>query len=87
MTASISTLPVWKKDSTAAEWLQELAAIALEHPDFFSRAVLIYEEKNSDGLPFKTRMQSWRHEHNTGIIGALQVAQLEYFEYMKGRRD
>lgn len=87
MTASISKLPIWKKNSTAAEWLEELAAMAREHPERFSQIILIYEELNPEGLPYKTRFQSKNHPHNTGICGALEVAKLEIFEFMKGRRE
>ena len=87
MTASISTLPVWKKDSTAAEWLEELAALAREHPERWGKVVVVLDELNSEGLPIKMRNYSRNHASNTDIVGALQVAQFELFEFMKGRRD
>lgn len=87
MSATISTLPIWKKDSTAAEWLQEVATIALTHPERFARIVIVADEENKDGLPYKTRFWSRNHRTNTDIVGALQVCVFEVFEYMKGRRD
>lgn len=87
MTASISTLPVWKKDSTAAEWLQELAGLALEYPERWGRVVVIFEEFNAEGQPFKLRNHTRGFSCNTDILGALTGAQLELFDYMKGRRD
>jgi len=87
MTASISSLPIWKKDSTPAEWLQEIATIAMEHPERFARIVVVCEEENKEGFPYKTRFWSRNHKTNTDIIGSLQVCALEVFEYMKGRRE
>jgi hypothetical protein len=87
MTASISSLPIWKKDSTPAEWLQEIATIAMEYPERFSRIVVVCDEDNKEGMPFKSRFWSRNHKTNTDVIGALQVGMLEVFEYMKGRRD
>jgi hypothetical protein len=85
MTATISTLPVWKAGASAAEWLEELAAMAREHPERWNRIVVIFEQMTDDGLPHKTRQYSFNHPHNTGIIGSLEVAQLELWEFMKGR--
>ena len=86
MSASISTLPVWKKDSSPAEWLSEISALALQYPERFQRIVVIFEECDA-GLPTKTRQHSYQIPCNTDILGALEAAKLELFEYMKGRRD
>ena len=86
MSATVSTLPVWKKDSTAAEWLQELAACALVRPEQWARIVVVYEECNKDGVPVKTREYSRGIDSNTDLMGTLVTAQLELFEHMKGRR-
>ena len=87
MTATISTLPVWKAGASAAEWLEELAALAREKPEQWNRIVVVFDELNVEGLPSKTRQHSYNHPHNTGIIGALEVAQLELWEYTKGRQS
>lgn len=86
MTASISTLPVWKKDSTAAEWLTELAAMALEHPERWGRLVVIFEKVDADNLSIETRSLSYNVGSNTEKLGTLETAKLEVFEQMKGRR-
>lgn len=86
MSASISTLPVWKKDSTPAEWLAELAAMALEHPERWARVVVVFEKVNADNLSIQTRSLSYNIKSNTEIIGTLETAKLEVFELMKGRR-
>jgi len=87
MTASVSTLPIWKKDSTPAEWLQEVAALALEHPERFGRIVVIYEERAKDNTAMHIREQSYKCENNVDILGLLDWAKFELFEWMKGRRS
>ncbi len=86
MSASISTLPIWKKDSSPAEWLQEVAAVAMVHPEQFARVVVVFDEENKDGHVFKQRFYARNHETNVAIVGALETCKLEVFEYMKGRR-
>lgn len=85
MSASISTLPVWKKDSTTCEWLEELAAMARERPECWGQVVVIVNEFNADHLPVKTRYYSRGLACNSDIVGALQVGILEVYDYMKGR--
>lgn len=86
MTASISTLPVWKKNGTAAEFLQEVAGLALERPERFSRVVVIFEKVNEDGQPIETRHHCKGIKSNTDLICTLETTKLEVFEFMKGRR-
>lgn len=83
--ATVSCLPIWKRDSTAAEWLQECAAIAMEFPERFDRCVLVYEECNKEGLPIYSRLVSRNIPHNNDLLGTLQAAQMELFDFMKGR--
>lgn len=83
--ASIHTLPVWKKNATAAEWLNECAALALAYPEKFSRVVVVAEEYNAEKRPIKSRLYSWQHDHNTGILGTLTAAQLDLYEHMRWR--
>ena len=47
--ASISVLPIWKKDATAAERLSELASYALANPERFDRFVICYRERLPSG--------------------------------------
>lgn len=86
MSATVHTLPIWKKDSTAAEWLQEVAAVAMTHPEQFARIVVVYDEENGDGDVWKQRYYARNHKTNSQIVGALETCKLEVFEYMKGRR-
>ena len=85
MSATLSTLPVWKKNSTPAEWLQEVAGVALEFPERFARIVVIAEELNKAGIPNKTRLWDKNIPTNSEIVGVLAIAQMETWERMKGR--
>lgn len=87
MVASVSTLPIWKKDSTPSEWLSEIAMMALEHPERFSRVVVIYESE-VEGEPRRneTRWQNRGCANNAEVMGVVETGKLEIFEFMKGRR-
>ena len=86
MSASFHTLPVWKKDSTAAEWLEELAALARENPERWARILVVHEELDHNGHAYRTRQFSRNIETNEEILGVLEVAKLETWELMKGRQ-
>ena len=86
MTATLATLPIWKKDATPADWLQEVAAIALVYPERFSRIIVVYEQNNPEAQPICTRMQSYGFPHNTDIMGALETAKCELWDLMKNRQ-
>jgi hypothetical protein len=86
MSASVHTLPIWKKGSTPAEWLEELAGLARENPERWAQIAVVFNELNEEKMPTKTRYYSYGLLTNTDILGALQVGILEVFDYMKGRR-
>ena len=46
---NISYLPVWKKDSTPEEFLQEVALIARKYPDRFTRIGIAFYETLPNG--------------------------------------
>lgn len=81
MSGKIATLPIWKKDSTPAEWLHELAGMALERPERFGRMVIVLEETLPSG---RTIMRYHSHgvETNTEVLGLLVVAQQEVLSFM-----
>lgn len=80
--ATFHTLPVWKRGSTAAEWLEELAGLAREHPERWARVVVVFEEADAADIRWHQR----NYASNTDVMGTLQWAALEVFKYMKGRR-
>lgn len=84
--SNISALPIWKKGSTPAEWLQEMAAMALQHPDRFGRIVVIYEKVSDKGISTETRHQTYGIDSNTAVMASLEFCKLDLWEYMKGRR-
>lgn len=71
MTASIDYLPIWKKDSTAEEWLMELAAIARKNPERFEKAVIVMQELLPNGN-IKPRVYS-RGVKLTELLGLLEL--------------
>lgn len=81
MSGKIATLPIWKKDSTAAEWLHEVAAMALEKPQRFGRVIIAFEETRPNGA---TVMRYHCHgiETNTEVLGLLVIAQQEVLTLM-----
>jgi hypothetical protein len=85
MPASISVLPIWKKDSSAVEWLQELASMAMEHPERFERAVIVIQEVMDEGTSTKNRRYSRGLEWASQELAVLELAKLEIFEELKGR--
>ncbi len=85
MSASVHTLPVWKRGATPAEWLQELAAMALANPERFGRIVVVYEEMHAEGYAVKLRDLSYGHPHNSGIIATLEQAKLRTYDIIRGR--
>lgn len=85
MSATISVLPVWKKDASPSEWFMEMAAMALASPERFRRIAVVYEEHNNEGSI--TRHASYKVETNSDVLGLMETAKLELFEYMKGRQE
>lgn len=87
MSATIATLPIWKRNSTAAEWLEELAGLARENPERWERIVVVLQEGGPDAARHHIRNYSRGVQTNQELLGLLTAGQLELFEYMKGRRD
>ena len=48
MTATVKSLPIWKRGASAAERLDELAQMAREHPERFEKFILVYHETLAD---------------------------------------
>ena len=54
MTASIDFLPIWKKDATPCERLQELAEVARKYPERWEKFVIgCVETKPNGNLHFR----------------------------------
>lgn len=78
MSASLDILPVWKKDSTEVEWLQEIASMALVHPARFGRCVIIAEETKANG---NTMTRTYRRNCNiTEAIGVVELGKMDLWE-------
>lgn len=82
---TFATLPIWKKGTSAAEWLEELAGLARESPEKWVRIVVVLQEIDADGNPNKIRNYVRGIETNQDTIGTLQSTILSIWEYMNGR--
>jgi hypothetical protein len=79
---NVDYLPIWKKDATAAERLDELAMIARKHPERFERFALVYIEKLND----QGRIQVRSFEYGCNVpesVGLYELAKLHYFDETK----
>lgn len=73
MTAdNVDYLPIWKKGSTAEEFLMEVAAIARKHPERFGRIAVIYEQTLEDGST-KVDYQC-KNTTTTELMGVIELA-------------
>lgn len=81
MSASITTLPIWKKDTTACERLYELAELAREKPELFQKWVIVYCEDNDK--TFKTRSVSGEGTRTSDSLAVLQAGILDLWDRTK----
>lgn len=69
MTASISVLPIWKKDATLAERLEEMASYIRASPERFSKFMMVYmEEKANGNLQFRTMYYGCTLTESVGLL-------------------
>lgn len=72
MSASIDYLPIWKKDATACERLQELAEVARKYPERFGKFALGYIETLPNG---NTKIRTFTHGCSTvESVGVFEIA-------------
>lgn len=81
MTATISTLPIWKEGASTCERLYELAELAREKPELFQKWVIVYCEDNDKR--FKTRSISGPGTRTSDSLAVLQAGILELWESTK----
>ena len=84
MSASVDYLPIWKKGSTAEEFLQEIAMMARVHPEWFDKLVIAYESEPIDGCS-RTRYQC-KGCTTTEVLGLLESAKEEVHIRTRGVR-
>ena len=82
MTASIDYLPIWKKNSTAEEWLLELVAMARKNPERFENSIIMMEEVLKDGS-VKHRYH-YRGKSLIYILGFMRLLETDMISDMKG---
>lgn len=82
---NVDYLPIWKKGSTAEEWLLELAMMARVHPDWFAKAVVVYESEITKNNTSRTRYQC-RATTTTELLGLLELGKEEVHIQTRGAR-
>lgn len=76
---NVDYLPIWKKGSTAEEFLRELAMIARKHPERFWKIVLVSQETLASG---NTKVQYFTKEvSTTESLGLLELGKMEILRY------
>jgi uncharacterized protein YeaO (DUF488 family) len=79
---NVDYLPIWKKDATPAERLEELSLMARKNPERFQRFALVFVEKLDDAG--RVHVRSFEHGCNVPeVIGLYELAKLHYFNESK----
>lgn len=85
---TIATLPLWKKDASAADRLEELACMAREYPERFEAFVLVWRGTQPSGN-WKIRTHAY-HAKQPGndlmldqVLGLLELGKFEFHEDSK----
>ena len=88
VTASIDYLPIWKKDATACERLQEIAEIARKYPERFDRLLVVYESvpDTSDGGNTTKIRYACNGCDTTTLLGLIEEAKEEIHVVTRGAR-
>lgn len=79
----IDYLPVWKKNATPCERLQELAEIARKHPERFNKWAIVYCEDSDD--TFTVRTLSGLDTRTSDTLGVLTAGIQQVWQ--ETRRD
>lgn len=77
--STVTRLPVWKKNATAAERLTELAAMALEKPELFAKMIIVHMAEGDVGL-------DWHAHGNMSLAygtGLLELGKLDMIQRTK----
>lgn len=76
---NLEYLPIWKKGSTAEEFLLELAMIARKHPERFEKVVLVSQETLPTG---QTKVDYFTRQVSTmEALGVLELGKMEIIRY------
>lgn len=76
---NVEFLPIWKKGSTAEEFLLELAMVARKHPERFEKLVLVSQETLPSG---QTKVDYFTRKVSTiEVLGLLELGKMEIIRY------
>jgi len=80
MTASIDYLPIWKKNATGEERLQEIALVAGKFPERFGKMIIVYQETLPNGNT-KVRYICGEGTTTNDTIAILESAKVQLIEW------
>ena len=77
---NVRYLPMWKQGATAEERFLELAQIARQHPERFSRLFVVYQEE----LPDKSTITRYVSLGGcaTEILGLIELGKFELLKWI-----
>lgn len=78
MSATVDYLPVWKRNASASDRFDELAAIARKHPERFTKVVVAYQETLANGCTVMRQISSGCE--TLEVIGMLRLAEVQLLE-------
>ena len=78
---NVSYLPVWKKGATAEERFLELAMMARQNPDRFSKVAVIWSYENEEKAMMATRYVS-SDMTTMELLGLLELGRQEVFSFL-----
>lgn len=73
---NITPMPLWKKNATPEERMLEVAHMAREHPERFSKIALIYQEDINGGASSVVRYACYGVT-TTELIGLIECGKIE----------
>lgn len=75
---NVTPIPVWKRNSTAEEFLQEVATVARKYPDRFEKMIVMHEETLPSGrtvVRYATRGASLNE-----LLGLIEIGKRRIIE-------
>lgn len=76
---NVEYLPIWKKGSSAEEFLFELSMIARKHPERFEKMVLVHQGALPSGSTFTN--YATRQVTTNEVLGLLEIGKMEVLRY------
>ena len=81
--SKISYLPIWKAKATAEERFYELAMIAHEYPERFTKVVVVYQERLPREGNWTATRQISAGCNTDEAIGILEQGKMEIYKWTR----